>query len=111
MQILGDLTFCRGQVLRGSAVVLFLGCRRPGSDAREAQGARESRGNATGHAEGEIVKVVRPRWVPGEKRDLQQVSYFVGVPLNNIFEHLEATIGEATPLYELCASVLQPASE
>ncbi len=41
----------------------------------------------------------------------QQVSYFVGVPLNNIFEHLEATIGEATPLYELCASVLQPASE
>jgi hypothetical protein len=36
---------------------------------------------------------------------------FVGVPLNNIFEHLEATIGEAKPLYELCTSVLQPASE
>ena len=35
----------------------------------------------------------------------------LGVPLNNIFEHLEATIGEATPLYELCASVLQPASD
>jgi hypothetical protein len=32
-----------------------------------------------------------------------------GVSINNIFEHLEATIAEATPLYELCASVLTPA--
>jgi len=32
---------------------------------------------------------------------------FVGVPLSRIFEHLDATILEATPLYELCANVLQ----
>jgi hypothetical protein len=35
----------------------------------------------------------------------------VGVPLNRIFEHLDATIAEATPLYELCCSVLQAGSE
>ncbi|MGB0014120.1 MAG: hypothetical protein WBQ03_21155 [Candidatus Sulfotelmatobacter sp.] len=35
----------------------------------------------------------------------------IGVPHSRIFEHLDATIVEATPLYELCASVLQPASE
>ena len=29
-----------------------------------------------------------------------------GVPTNELFEHLRATIAEATPLYELCASVL-----
>lgn len=29
-----------------------------------------------------------------------------GVPTNKIFEHLEATIAEATPLYELCENVL-----
>jgi len=34
----------------------------------------------------------------------------VGVPLNSIFEHLDTTIAEATPLYELCASLLEPAS-
>jgi hypothetical protein len=38
---------------------------------------------------------------------IRQAFYFVGVPLNRIFEHLDATIVEATPLYELCASVLQ----
>ena len=30
----------------------------------------------------------------------------VGVPINDFFEHLSATIAEATPFYELCASVL-----
>ncbi len=35
----------------------------------------------------------------------------VGVPLNGIFEHLDATIAEATPLYELCSSVLRASSE
>jgi len=36
----------------------------------------------------------------------------VGVPIDAIFEHLSATMAEATPLYELCASVLDlvPAS-
>jgi hypothetical protein len=29
-----------------------------------------------------------------------------GVPDDAIFEHLSATIAAATPLYELCASVL-----
>jgi hypothetical protein len=33
-----------------------------------------------------------------------------GVPNNKIFEHLEATIADATPLYELCASVLDGAA-
>jgi len=31
----------------------------------------------------------------------------VGVPTTDDFEHLAATITEATPLYELCASVLE----
>ena len=31
----------------------------------------------------------------------------VGVPIPDRFEHLAATIAEATPLYELCASVLE----
>ncbi len=31
----------------------------------------------------------------------------VGVPITDDFEHLAATITEATPLYELCASVLE----
>ena len=35
----------------------------------------------------------------------------VGVPLNSIFEHLDTTIAEATPLYELCTSLLESASE
>src|SRR5271169_2531060 len=35
--------------------------------------------------------------------DLQVVDK-VGVPINDIFEHLTSTIAEATPLYELCAS-------
>jgi hypothetical protein len=30
----------------------------------------------------------------------------LGVPINDFFEHLSATIAEATPFYELCASVL-----
>ena len=37
--------------------------------------------------------------------DLQVVDK-VGVPINDFFEHLSATIAEATPFYELCASVL-----
>jgi hypothetical protein len=36
-----------------------------------------------------------------------EVHYFVGVPIPDRFEHLAATIAEATPLYELCASVLE----
>ncbi|MGB6402350.1 MAG: hypothetical protein WBF26_05845 [Candidatus Sulfotelmatobacter sp.] len=35
-----------------------------------------------------------------------EVYCFVGVPDHAIFEHLSATIAAATPLYELCASVL-----
>jgi hypothetical protein len=35
--------------------------------------------------------------------------YKFGVPINEIFEHLDATIAEATPLYELCANVLRSA--
>jgi len=31
----------------------------------------------------------------------------VGVPLNRVFEHLDATITAATPLYELCANLLR----
>jgi hypothetical protein len=29
-----------------------------------------------------------------------------GVPINDFFEHLSATIAEAAPFYELCAIVL-----
>jgi hypothetical protein len=39
------------------------------------------------------------------------VSLESGVPTNKIFEHLEATIAEATPLYELCENVLNASSE
>jgi hypothetical protein len=39
--------------------------------------------------------------------DFVKVLYFVGVPVPDHFEHLAATIAEATPLYELCASVLE----
>jgi len=35
-----------------------------------------------------------------------QVVDKVGVPISDFFEHLAVTISEATPLYELCASVL-----
>jgi hypothetical protein len=38
--------------------------------------------------------------------DVADVVYFVGVPISDFFEHLAVTISEATPLYELCASVL-----
>jgi len=38
--------------------------------------------------------------------DLQVVDK-VGVPIDDPFEHLQATIADATPLYELCASVLE----
>ena len=41
---------------------------------------------------------IRDNW----KRALES-----GVPINDNFEHLTATIAEATPLYELCASVLK----
>jgi hypothetical protein len=34
-----------------------------------------------------------------------------GVPFNRIFEHLDVTIAEATPLYELCSGVLQAVSK
>jgi hypothetical protein len=37
---------------------------------------------------------------------IAETFYFVGVPDHAIFEHLSATIAAATPLYELCASVL-----
>ncbi len=57
-----------------------------------------------------MKKVVCPRCVPGEKRGFQQVLWIVDVPINKIFEHLDATIADATPLYELCASVLESRS-
>ena len=36
-----------------------------------------------------------------------QVAERVGVPITDDFEHLAATIAEATPLYELCVNVLE----
>ena len=42
-----------------------------------------------------------------ENGDCAEPVYFVGVPITDHFEHLGATIAEATPLYELCASVLE----
>lgn len=46
-------------------------------------------------------------FVPAEcfGEDYRQ-NWIVGVPSKKIFEHLEATVAEATPLYELCAGVL-----
>ncbi len=41
--------------------------------------------------------------------DFVETFYFVAVPITDIFEHLDATTAEATPLYELCASVLSSA--
>lgn len=41
------------------------------------------------------------------KPAIPQVIEKVGVPIPDRFEHLAATIAEATPLYELCASVLE----
>jgi len=37
-------------------------------------------------------------------KDLAHCKGGGGVPLNSIFEHLDATIEEAAPLYELCTS-------
>jgi len=42
-----------------------------------------------------------------KRGDFAEALYFVGVPITDVFEHLAATITEATPLYELCASVLE----
>jgi hypothetical protein len=46
-----------------------------------------------------------------ESLDTTLVEYIAkfGVPINDIFEHLDATIAQATALYELCASVLSSA--
>jgi len=41
------------------------------------------------------------------KPTIPQVIDKVGVPTTDIFEHVMETISEATPLYELCASVLK----
>jgi len=41
------------------------------------------------------------------KPAIPQVVEKFGVPIPDRFEHLAATIAEATPLYELCASVLE----
>ena len=41
------------------------------------------------------------------KPAIPQIVDKVGVPIPDRFEHLAATIAEATPLYELCASVLE----
>ena len=43
-------------------------------------------------------------------RGLAHCERVVGVPISDFFEHLAATIAEATPLYELCASVLELSS-
>jgi hypothetical protein len=44
-----------------------------------------------------------------QRVDVSPLSYWFGVPINEIFKHLDATIAEATPLYELCANVLRSA--
>lgn len=41
-----------------------------------------------------------------EMIDRMQDESLVGVPTSDYFEHLSDTIAEATPLYELCATVL-----
>jgi flagellar biosynthesis regulator FlbT len=41
------------------------------------------------------------------KAAIPQVVEKVGGPISDHFEHLEAMMAEATPLYELCASVLE----
>jgi hypothetical protein len=41
------------------------------------------------------------------KPAIPQIVDKVGVPIADLFEHLPATIADATPLYELCASVLE----
>jgi hypothetical protein len=49
------------------------------------------------------------RYIPlhGEGRQIScKLLIRFGVPINDFFEHLSATIAEATPFYELCAIVL-----
>ena len=41
------------------------------------------------------------------KPAIRQVVEKFGVPINDVFEHFTSTIAEATPLYELCARVLE----
>jgi hypothetical protein len=41
-----------------------------------------------------------------QRVDSSPLSYWIGVPDHDPFEHLLATIADATPLYELCARVL-----
>jgi hypothetical protein len=56
-----------------------------------------------------IVLLAADHRTERKSRRSQVVERF-GVPLNGIFEHLDTTIAEATPLYELCTSLLEPAS-
>jgi len=48
-----------------------------------------------------------PVVAPGEAGFSAKFWWRFGVPIPDRFEHLAATIAEATPLYELCASVLE----
>jgi adenylate kinase family enzyme len=41
------------------------------------------------------------------KSTRSQVVERFGVPTSDHFEHLAATMAEATPLYELCATVIE----
>jgi hypothetical protein len=62
-------------------------------------------------AHGEEDALNANEFCPRRKTRFPASLYIIGVPLNRIFEHLDATIAEATPLYELCSSLLQARSE
>jgi hypothetical protein len=59
-------------------------------------------GNLTGATTKDFIRAVPAKKTACALKFLKRF----GVPINDFFEHLSETIAEATPFYELCASVL-----
>jgi hypothetical protein len=82
-------------------------CLHAGSRSTEARGAEQfGQTCQVGRGFGSQARLNGSNWIMKKSGDSVEAFYFVGVPINDFFEHLSATIAEATPVYELCASVL-----
>jgi hypothetical protein len=72
---------------------------------------RQTLGNAVVERAGRVdLAVLLFLFVPAKNPHCSfKLLVRLGVPINEVFEHLDATIAEATPLYELCANLLRSA--
>jgi hypothetical protein len=68
---------------------------------------QSGKAGAEGRGLGDQTGLSGSNWIMKKNGGFVEVYCFVGVPTTDDFEHLTATIAEATPLYELCASVLE----